>query len=158
MEMSTVPTRWRDAAPYVLSALRIAAAFLFLQFGTAKWFAFPGSIVPGGGTVSLGSLVGFGAILEVVGGTLMLIGLFTRPVAFVLSGEMAVAYFMSHAPQGFWPALNQGTLAVLFSFVWLYLCAAGAGPWSMDALRERDEPGCPSQTASASRSDRSPAA
>jgi putative oxidoreductase len=87
MEMSTVPTRWRDAAPYVLSALRIAAAFLFLQFGTAKWFAFPGSIVPGGGTVSLGSLVGFGAILEVVGGTLMLIGLFTRPVAFVLSGS-----------------------------------------------------------------------
>jgi putative oxidoreductase len=130
-------TRWCTAAPYVLSILRIAAAFLFLQFGTAKWFAFPGSIVPGGGTIPLASLVGVGAILEVVGGTLLVIGLFTRTAAFVLSGEMAVAYFISHAPQGFWPVLNQGTLAVLFSFVWLYVCAAGPGPWSVDAVRAR---------------------
>jgi putative oxidoreductase len=137
MEIAVLHTRWCAGAPYVLSILRIAAAFLFLQFGTAKWFAFPGSIVPGGGTIPLASLVGFGAILEVVGGALLLLGLFTRPAAFVLSGEMAVAYFNSHAPQGFWPVLNQGTLAVLFSFVWLYLSAAGAGPWSIDALRAR---------------------
>jgi putative oxidoreductase len=96
-------------APYHLSILRIVAAFLFMQFGTAKWFAFPGPIVPGGGTVSLSSLLGVGAFLESVGGLLLLFGLFTRPVAFLLSGEMAFAYFMSHAPQGYWPVLNQGT-------------------------------------------------
>jgi putative oxidoreductase len=86
--------------------LRIVAAFLFVQFGAAKWFAFPGSIIPGGGTIPLVSLLGVGAVLESVGGCLLLLGLFTRPVAFLVSGEMAVAYFVSHAPQGFWPVLN----------------------------------------------------
>jgi putative oxidoreductase len=117
--------------------LRIVAAFLFMQYGTAKWFAFPGPIVPGGGTVPLMSQAGVAAMLEVVGGGLMLVGLFTRPVAFVLSGEMAFAYFIGHAPGGFWPVLNQGIPAVIFCFVWLYFSAAGAGPWSLDALVRR---------------------
>jgi putative oxidoreductase len=117
--------------------LRIVAAFLFMQYGTAKWFAFPGPIMPGGGTVPLASQVGVAAILEVVGGGLLLIGLLTRPVAFLLAGEMAFAYFIGHAPQGFWPVLNQGIPAILFCFVWLYFSAAGAGPWSLDALIRR---------------------
>ena len=128
-------SRWPKLAPYFLSTLRIAAAFLFIQFGTAKWFAFPAPIMPDGGTAPLASLAGIAAVLETVGGSLMLLGLFTRPVAFVLSGQMAVAYFIGHAPQGFWPVLNQGHPAVLFSFVWLHFSAAGAGPWSLDALR-----------------------
>lgn len=132
--------RWPRLAPYLLSILRIVAAFLFVQFGAAKWFAFPGSIIPGGGTIPLVSLLGVGAVLESVGGCLLLLGLFTRPVAFLVSGEMAVAYFVSHAPQGFWPVLNQGTLAVLFSFVWFYLSAAGPGPWSVDEWKRRRGP------------------
>lgn len=81
------------------------------------------------------TLVGIGGLLEVVGGGLMLVGLFTRPVAFVLSGMMAVAYFQFHAPGGFWPTVNGGVPAVLYCFVWLYFSAAGAGPWSLDAKR-----------------------
>ena len=80
---------------------------------------------------------GFAGIIEFVGGALLLLGLFTRPVAFVLSGEMAVAYFMAHAPQSFYPAINQGDAAILFCFVWLYISAAGPGPWSLDAMRGR---------------------
>jgi putative oxidoreductase len=129
--------RWSGWAPYLLSALRIVAAFLFMQFGTAKLFAFPGAVMPGGGTAPLASLAGIAGALEAFGGALLLVGLFTRPVAFLLSGEMAVAYFIGHAPQGFWPVLNQGHPAILFCFVWLYLSAAGAGPWSLDALRGR---------------------
>jgi putative oxidoreductase len=90
---------------------------------------------PDGGTATLMSQVGIGGLLEVVGGGLMLVGLFTRPVAFILSGEMAVAYFQFHAPQGFWPMMNGGIPAVLFCFIWLYFSAAGAGPWSLDAAR-----------------------
>ena len=108
-----------------------------MQFGTAKWFAFPGSLMPDGSTVALTSQIGVAAVLETIGGLLLLLGLFTRPVAFLLSGQMAFAYFISHAPQGFWPVLNQGTPAVLFSFVWLYISAAGPGPWSVDAWRGR---------------------
>jgi putative oxidoreductase len=156
VDVSSTVARWPSVAPYLLSTLRIIAAFLFVQFGTAKWFALPGSIVPGGGTVPLASLIGFGALLESVGGLLLLLGLFTRPVAFLLSGEMAVAYFMSHAPQGFWPVLNQGTLAVLFSFVWLFLSAAGPGPWSVDEWKRSRAPLEPN--GSVSRSRRSPAA
>ena len=129
--------RWRSWAPYLLSVMRIVGAFLFLQFGTAKLLALPAAIMPGGGTAPLTSLPGFAGALEMVGGTLLLVGLFTRPVAFLLSGEMAVAYFMGHAPQGFWPVLNQGTPAVLFCFLWLYLSSAGPGPWSVDALLRR---------------------
>lgn len=129
--------RWISWAPYLLSVLRIMAAFLFLQVGTAKLFAFPGAVMPGGGTASLTSLAGVAGALEVVGGALLLVGLFTRPVAFLLSGEMAVAYFIGHASQGFWPVLNGGGPAISFCFLWLYLSAAGPGPWSIDALRRR---------------------
>ncbi|HMH83454.1 MAG TPA: DoxX family protein [Gemmatimonadales bacterium] len=135
MTASSIPTKWPTWAPYLLSVLRIVAAFLFMQFGTAKLVAFPAAIMPGGGTAPIGSLAGIAGLLESVGGLLLLAGLFTRPVAFILSGEMAVAYFIGHAPQGFWPVLNQGHPAILFCFVWLYLSAAGAGPWSLDAKR-----------------------
>jgi putative oxidoreductase len=137
MSISVIATQWRGLAPYLLSTLRITAAFLFMQFGTTKWFAFPASILPDGGTVQLASLLGVAAILEVVGGLLLLVGLFTRPVAFLLSGEMAVAYFIGPASQGFWPVLNQGTPAILFCFLWLYMSAAGPGPWSLDVLKQR---------------------
>jgi putative oxidoreductase len=125
--------RWRSWAPYLLSVLRIVAAFVFMQPGTAKLFAFPAAIMPDGGTVQVWSLLGLAAILEAFGGLLLLLGLFTRPVAFVLAGEMAFAYFIGHAPQGFWPVVNQGMPAILFCFIWLYLAAAGPGPWSLDA-------------------------
>ncbi len=128
-------SRSRSWAPYLLSILRIVAAFLFMQVGTAKLFAFPGAIMPGGGTAPLASLAGIAGVLEAFGGLLLLLGLFTRPVAFLLSGEMAFAYFIGHAPQGFWPVLNQGAPAALYSFLFLYFSAAGPGPWSIDALR-----------------------
>ncbi len=131
-------SRWRSWAPYLLSVLRIVAALLFMQVGTAKLFAFPGAVMPGGGTAPLGSLPGVAGILEAFGGLFLLVGLFTRPAAFLLSGEMAVAYFIGHAPQGFWPVLNQGTDAVFYAFLWLYLSAAGPGPWSIDALLDRN--------------------
>jgi putative oxidoreductase len=129
--------RWRSWAPYLLGVLRIVAAFLFIQVGTAKLFAFPAAIMPDGGTAPIASLAGVAGILETFGGSLLLVGLFTRPVAFILSGEMAVAYFLGHAPQGFWPVLNQGAPAVFYCFLFLYLSAVGPGPWSLDALRRR---------------------
>lgn len=130
----TVMSRWSSWAPYLLSVLRIVAAFLFIQFGTAKLFAFPAAIMPDGSTVPVASQLGVAAVLETFGGLLLLIGFFTRPVAFLLSGEMAFAYFIGHAPMGFWPVLNMGTPAVLFCFLWLYISSAGPGPWSLDAL------------------------
>ncbi len=135
MPGTNVVARWSAWSPRLLSVLRIVAAFLFIQFGTAKLLAFPGAVMPGGGTVALASLPGIAGLLEALGGALLLVGLATRPVAFLLSGEMAVAYFIGHAPHGFWPVLNQGHPAVLFCFVWLYLSAAGGGPWSVDAAR-----------------------
>ncbi len=111
-----------------------------MQYGSTKLLAFPAAIMPGGGTAPLMSLPGFAGFLELVGGALLFVGLFTRPVAFLLSGEMAVAYFMGHAPRGFWPILNEGAPAILFCFIWLYISAAGPGPWSIDALRGRHEP------------------
>ena len=134
---TTLAARWRSWAPYLLSVLRIIAAFVFIQFGSAKLLAIPAAIMPGGGTAPLTSLPGFAGSLELVGGALLLLGLFTRPVAFLVAGEMAVAYFMGHAPQGFWPVLNQGSPAILFCFIWLYISSAGPGPWSIDALRRR---------------------
>jgi len=122
------------ATPILLSVLRIVAAFLFIEHGTMKLLGFP---APFPEPVTLTSLIGIAGLLELVGGALLLIGLFTRPVAFILSGEMAFAYFMAHAPQGFWPILNQGESAILFCFVFLYLSAAGGGPLSLDrALRK----------------------
>ena len=129
--------RWRALAPYLLSLLRIVAALLFMQVGTAKLFAFPAAVMPGGGTAPFGSLAWVAGFLEEFGGGLLLLGLFTRPVAFILSGEMAFAYFLGHAPQGFWPVLNQGSSAALYCFLFLYLSAAGAGPGSVDALISR---------------------
>jgi len=137
MTASNVVARWSTWAPELRSVLRIVAAFLFMQFGTAKVIAFPAAIMPGGGTAPIGSLAGIAGLLESVGGLLLLVGLFTRPVAFVVAGEMAFAYFIGHAPQGFWPVLNQGHPAILFCFIWLYLSAAGPGPWSLDARRGR---------------------
>jgi putative oxidoreductase len=123
--------------PYLRSILRIVAAFMFLLHGTQKLFAFPAAA--GGGTAELGSLMWFAGVLELVGGALLLVGLFTRPVAFVLAGQMAVAYFMAHAPQSFWPTVNQGEPAVLYCFLWLYFFVAGAGAISLDRLRDRGE-------------------
>jgi putative oxidoreductase len=137
MTAPNLATKWRSRVPYLLSILRIVAAFLFMQFGTAKLFAFPAAIMPGGGTAPFGSLAWFASVLETFGGFLLLTGLFTRPVAFILSGEMAFAYFIGHAPQGFWPVLNQGHPAILFCFLFLYLSAAGPGPWSLDAKLRR---------------------
>ena len=119
-------------APAVLSLLRIAAAYMFMLHGTAKFFSFPVSM--GGGSPS--GIYLADAVLEVGGGILLLLGLLTRPVAFILSGQMAVAYFMAHASQGnaLFPIANGGESAALFSFVFLYLAAAGGGAWSLDKL------------------------
>jgi putative oxidoreductase len=136
MSNDSLTARWRSWAPYLLSILRIIAASCFLLVGTAKLFAFPAAVMPGGGTAPLTSLPGFAGALEVVGGTLLMLGLFTRPVAFILAGEMAFAYFIGHAGNGFWPILNGGTDALLYCFLWLYISAAGPGPWSLDAIRE----------------------
>ncbi|MCC7235472.1 MAG: DoxX family protein [Bryobacterales bacterium] len=122
-------------APRFQSLLRIIAAFLFIQAGTVKTFAFPMGMPPDGGTAPLWSQAGIGGVLEVVCGALLLAGLWTRPAAFLMSGMMAVAYFQYHAPNGFWPMVNGGLDAALFSFLWLYFSAAGGGPWSVDALR-----------------------
>lgn len=124
--MKALTARW---TPLLLSVLRIVAAFLFVAHGTQKWLAFP---VPRGTPTVLWSLAGAAGLLELVGGALLLVGLFTRPVAFVLSGLMAFAYFIAHAPQGFWPIVNRGELAVLYCFVFLYLAAAGGGPLGLD--------------------------
>lgn len=121
-------------SPYALAVLRIIAALLFIQHGTQKFFAFPPSeFFPEAPAIF--SLMGVAGLLELVGGVLILIGLFTRPVAFVLSGFMAAAYFMGHAPQGFFPASNGGDAAILFCFIYLYMVFAGPGAWSLDATR-----------------------
>ncbi len=129
--------KWTTYGPQLRSVLRIVAALLFVQFGTMKLFAFPVGLPPNGGTATFLTQVWFGGVLELVGGGLLLVGLFTRPVAFVLAGEMAVAYFQFHAPKGPWPLVNGGVAAIVFCFLWLYFSAAGAGPWSLDARRGR---------------------
>jgi len=120
-----------------LSVLRIITGFLFVQHGTAKFFGVPHVAMFDG--FQAASLMGVAGALELIGGALLMIGLFTRPVAFVLSGFMAVAYFMAHASKGgvLTPILNGGELAIMFSFVFLLFSAAGAGPWSVDAMREK---------------------
>ena len=133
----TIFMNWLRWAPQLRSVLRIAAASMFLVHGTMKLFAFPIGVSAKGGTVILLSQSGLGGVLETFGGLLLLVGLFTRPVAFILAGEMAVAYFQFHFPSGFWPLVNQGELAALYCFLWLYFSAAGAGPWSLDALLQR---------------------
>lgn len=120
--------------PRLLGLLRIMAALLLLQHGTAKFFGFPH--VAMFDTMPIFSLFGAAGALELVGGFLLLIGLWTRPVAFILSGEMAVAYFLAHAGKSFYPIQNQGELAILYCFVFLYLAVAGGGAFSI--TRERD--------------------
>ncbi len=132
----TILKKWAGWAPELRSILRIVAAFCFIQPGTMKLFAFPMGMPPHGGTASLFTQVGLAGVLETFGGLLLLVGLWTRPVAFILSGEMAVAYFQAHAPVSFWTLINGGVGAVLYCFLWLYFSAAGPGPWSIDALRK----------------------
>lgn len=123
------------AGPILLSVLRIVAALLFLEHGAIKLFGFPpGSPMPMPAAFTLFWLAG---VIELVGGALIALGLFTRTAAFICSGEMAVAYFMGHATHGLFPAINMGDAAILFCFVFLYLSAAGPGPWSIDAIRSR---------------------
>jgi putative oxidoreductase len=138
--MAILPEPW---APRALALLRIVTGYLYLQHGTSKLLGFPH--LPMFDHVSLASLIGFAGILEMVGGFLILVGLFTRPVAFILSGEMAVAYFMAHASKGglLTPLLNQGDLAVMWCFVFLYFASVGAGPWSLDAILRARRAGGP---------------
>ena len=131
-ELSTV---W---APRVLSILRIVSALIFIAHGTQKLFGFPAP--PASGLPPILSVYGIGGILELVGGILLLLGLFTRPVAFVLAGEMAVAYWFFHAPRSPYPVLNGGDASILYCFVFLYLVFAGPGPWSLDRMMGRRAP------------------
>lgn len=135
--MSSLTQKWQSYSPELRSVLRIVCAIMFMMVGTMKLFAVPVGMPPNGGTVQLMSEMGLAGVLEFVGGLLLLIGLLTRPVAFILAGEMAVAYFQGHAPGGLWPMLNGGQPAVLYCFVFLYFSAAGPGPWSIDAMRNR---------------------
>jgi putative oxidoreductase len=131
MQFASLCTTW---SPRLLSVLRIMSGLLFLQHGTAKYLGLP--TVPMFANLQPISPSGIAGMIELVGGVLLVIGLFTRPVAFLCSGLMAAAYFMAHAPRGFYPILNSGELAALYCFVFLYLAAAGAGPWSVDAARK----------------------
>ena len=119
-------------APQVLSVLRIVSGFIFLLHGTQKLFGFPPSARP---SPELFSMMGVAGMLEMVGGVLLILGLFTRPTAFVMSGLMASAYFIAHAPRSIFPTLNGGDAAILYCFIFLYLVFAGPGPWSLDARR-----------------------
>lgn len=123
-------------ADKALAVLRIVSALIFLEHGTQKLFGFPAP--PEGGLPPLLSLFGVGGMLELIGGLLLLVGLWTRPVAFILAGEMAVAYWMFHAPQSFYPALNGGDAAILYCFVFLLLVFTGPGAWSLDRARTRE--------------------
>jgi putative oxidoreductase len=126
--------RRRDRlVPPLLSVLRAVTGFLFMAHGTQKLFAFP--VAQPRDPAEILSLMGAAGLMEFIGGGLLLVGLFTRPVAFLLSGEMATAYFLRHAPRGFWPALNDGELAALYCFLFLFFAAAGPGAWSLDAAR-----------------------
>lgn len=118
-------------APYLYALLRMVAGFLFFQHGLQKLFGIPGDRQP----VDVMSQAGLAGIIELVGGTLISIGLFTSPVAFIASGEMAVAYFQQHAPRGFWPMMNGGELSALYCFLFLYVAAVGSGKWSVDSIR-----------------------
>jgi putative oxidoreductase len=130
----------------MLSVLRIVVGVVFITFGTMKLFGYP-PLPPGTPPFGLMSQAGIGGMLEVVGGLLIILGLFTRPVAFVLSGEMAVAYFQFHFPQSFFPTTNLGTPAILYCFLFLYFVFAGAGEWSVDAMIARRKRGAQSPRA-----------
>ncbi|MDO9440319.1 MAG: DoxX family protein [Beijerinckiaceae bacterium] len=131
--MSNITILPASLAPHLHAALRIMTGLLFLAHGTSKLLGFPHD--PNFDRLTLFSFMGLAGALELVGGALIVVGLFTRPVAFVLAGMMAVAYFMAHGSKGFFPSLNGGDAAILFCFVFLYLAAAGPGPWSLDRDR-----------------------
>jgi putative oxidoreductase len=137
MTLSNIIKKWQQLGPYMQSLLRITAAIMFIMAGTVKLFAFPIGMPPNGGTANLFTQIGLGGIIETFGGLLLLIGLFTRPVAFILAGEMAVAYFQFHAPRGIWPVVNNGVPAVLYCFIWLYFSSAGPGILSIDTWRRK---------------------
>lgn len=132
-DLNSFCSRW---SPRILSVMRIVVALLFMQHGAQKLFGFLAPL--GAATPPLLSMMGLAGVLEFFGGLLVVLGLFTRPAAFILSGQMAVAYFMVHAPNGFWPLQNKGDLAMLWSFVFLYLAVAGGGEWSLDRAWRRD--------------------
>ena len=127
MSLRIIPARY---LPHVLALLRVATALMFMQHGSAKLFGAPHVAMFDG--LRLFSLLGVGGVMELVGGTLMLVGLFTRPTAFLLSGEMAVAYFLFHSGESFWPMINKGELAALYSFVFLFFAVAGPGKFALD--------------------------
>jgi len=125
--------RWLGRySAYIYALLRIVAGFLFFQHGLQKLFGYPGTQPP----VEVMTQVGLAGVIELIGGALIAVGLFTSPVAFIASGEMAIAYFQMHAPRGFWPLVNGGELAALYCFLFLYFAAVGSGKWSVDALRK----------------------
>jgi putative oxidoreductase len=132
MAINDICSTW---SPRLLSLLRIVSGLLFLQHGTAKFLGIP--FIQQMSSLPAFSPSWIAGVVELIGGALLVLGLFTRPVAFLCSGLMAAAYFYAHAPRGFYPILNAGELAVLYCFVFLYISAAGAGPWSLDALRGR---------------------
>ena len=136
--MSNLERLARDAVPHLLSVLRIMAALLLLQHGTQKMLGFP-PMPPGRSAPEFLTLIWFAGVIELIGGVLLAIGLFSRATAFILSGELAFAYWIGHAPRGFLPIVNAGELAALYCFVFLYLAAAGPGPWSVDRLLNRRE-------------------
>ena len=122
---------------WALTLLRVVTGFLFMPHGAQKLFGWFGGMGPGGASASFPGLIWFAGVLEFFGGLGILLGVFTRPIAFVLSGFMAVAYFMAHAPRGFWPLLNRGELAVLYCFTFLLLAAAGGGPYTLERLWQK---------------------
>ena len=140
--MSNLERYAHTAAPYLLSVLRIMVALLLLQHGTQKLLGFP-PMPPGRSAPEFLTLIWFAGLLELVGGVLLALGLFSRTTAFVLSGELAFAYWIGHAPRGFLPIVNAGELAALYCFAFLYLAAAGPGPWSVDRLlsNRSEQPG-----------------
>ena len=130
--MTSLYASLENGRPYMLSVLRIMAGLLFLEHGTAKYFGFPAAGPP------MNTLLYVQAAIEIIGGILVALGLYTRPVAFILAGNMAVAYFMAHFPKSFFPIANGGDAAVLYCFVFLYLFFAGGGAWSVDRAMKQD--------------------
>lgn len=137
MNITNIKNKWLAMEPYFKSILRIVASTIFILAGTTILFAFPTGIPPDGGTAKPFSQIWIGGVLEVFGGALLLLGLFTRPVAFILAGEMAVAYFQFHFPQSLWPTMNGGVAAIVYCFLWLYFSAACPGVWSIDEWRAK---------------------